>query len=244
MNSHQVASDPNGDELADTSNGRSSQTDRASQPLPAHRGSSEPSCFFRVIDVDTDGKNAQMQGECYSLPALVNFWATIPEQRANTIRVILHDQSNENAPFKFDMPQEKNPGYYSCTYDVYERPELPLWRTRDFHLPTLRRMLEKGSFAQWYSTTSIKKHRRFCRDPLYMERLWDVKYEQCRIYWAVDQQGIDDGKLVGIQRQARNEVYTTNEGVQWFATHLGPVYLTQTNAQTQGGNGFSKCQLP
>jgi len=196
MNSHQVASD---------SNGRPSQTNPASQPLPTNPSSSEPSCFFKVIDVDMDGKNAEMQGECYSQFALVNFWASIPEQRANTIRVILHNRSNEDAPFKFNMPQEKNPGYYSCTYEYYQRPDLPLWRTRDFHLPTLRRMLERGSFAQsqWYSTISIKKHSRHCGAPFGKAKLWDLKYEQCRIFWAVDQRGIDEGKLVGIQRQAR-----------------------------------------
>jgi len=146
-----------GDETA--SSNRDSYLSGASQVFP--------DCFFKVVDIHTEGKNVVDKGECTRERQLNGFYQSVRPQQENTIRVIL-----DGRPVGYQLV--KSDKILSCVYtgDTDRRPEDPcsLYSTtrmievsRLFEQPCLRRMWDSTSNESgWYNANSLAQHKTTC----------------------------------------------------------------------------------
>lgn len=155
-------------------------------------------CFFKVVDMRTDGLGISFQKECYSDKELESFYKEIPTQGADTIRVIL-----DGRPFaetiltrRYGDPELRNIPSECWTSSGWaiNPADCPLYAS-DLHyrrlephsLPVLRKLESADDFREWFSGKAYAWHDKTCLlRPKNMNLFESQRYETTPLAFITD----------------------------------------------------------
>lgn len=155
-------------------------------------------CFFKVIDISTNGKRTEDRGQCLRNRELESFYRTVPPQSSNTIRLIL-DGRHRRFRFPGRASRQSDDVYPKCASllasnrvhhipspnPLYTNPAVIDGSFKYYHLPTLRRLTETNVGARWYGVYCFAAHIDDCPSRSRQLHPLQSTFERSDAYWTV-----------------------------------------------------------